>query len=374
MKKKNVAFVISELSFFKSHRLDLCEELSKEFNVYVITDLNDSDFKYNGIEFLNLRKRSSKGFLLSSISFLRYLFDLNRLLKKRNFATIFFVTLELSIAGCITSINTNKKIINVISGTETLFSKKNTFNQLKKTTIKFVFKLSNLLGRQEFVFQNKHDYLDFKNKLGFRGKLRLISGNGINVEKIPYKERTKTNRIKILLASKLLKNKGIYAYIRAINLYKDQFNQNCDFFLAGEMDYGHPNSISRDCYSDILNNSHVTYLGELSQEEYRDILVEYEILVLPSLREGLPLSLVEGMLSGMPIITTDVPGCSDCVHNYVNGILVPHGDDQALADAFNFFDKNKEKIEAYGSQSRLIAINNFSLAPIANQYKKIIHE
>ena len=85
-------------------------------------------------------------------------------------------------------------------------------------------------------------------------------------------------------------------------------------------------------------------------------MVEYEILVLPSLREGLPLSLVEGMLSGMPIITTDVPGCSDCVHNYVNGILVPHGDDQALADAFNFFDKNKEKIEAYGSQSRLIAI------------------
>ncbi len=61
--------------------------------------------------------------------------------------------------------------------------------------------------------------------------------------------------------------------------------------------------------------------------------VNADLFVLPTYIEGYPTVVLEALAAGLPVITSDVPGCRDIVRNNVNGLLVPAGDVVAFADA-----------------------------------------
>ena len=75
----------------------------------------------------------------------------------------------------------------------------------------------------------------------------------------------------------------------------------------------------------------VTFLGERS--DVPELLEACDVFVLPSLYEGLPLSILEAMAAGRPVVATDIPGTRQAVHDGRTGLLVPPGDDAALATA-----------------------------------------
>lgn len=58
-----------------------------------------------------------------------------------------------------------------------------------------------------------------------------------------------------------------------------------------------------------------------------------DLLVLPTYREGFPVTVMEAASMGLPVVATRVPGCVDAVQDGVTGTLVPSRDSQALADA-----------------------------------------
>ena len=64
----------------------------------------------------------------------------------------------------------------------------------------------------------------------------------------------------------------------------------------------------------------IHYLGP--KDDIRPDMARADVYVLPSYREGLPMTILEAMAMGKPIITTDVPGCNACVDHGVNGWLV----------------------------------------------------
>jgi glycosyltransferase involved in cell wall biosynthesis len=64
-----------------------------------------------------------------------------------------------------------------------------------------------------------------------------------------------------------------------------------------------------------------------------DFMAAMDIFVLPSLSEGIPMALLEAMTLGTPVVAASVGGIPEVIRHRVNGLLVPAGDDQALADA-----------------------------------------
>lgn len=68
-------------------------------------------------------------------------------------------------------------------------------------------------------------------------------------------------------------------------------------------------------------------------DDVTDLLAAADLFVLPSYEEGMSLSLLEAMAAGVPVVATDIPGNRVLVTHQQHGLLVPRGDEQALATA-----------------------------------------
>jgi glycosyltransferase involved in cell wall biosynthesis len=76
----------------------------------------------------------------------------------------------------------------------------------------------------------------------------------------------------------------------------------------------------------------VKFLGYKSQAEVREQMQLTDIFVLPSFAEGVPVSLMEAMAAGVPVVATQIAGVSELVDNGVSGYIVPPGDPKSLAE------------------------------------------
>ena len=85
------------------------------------------------------------------------------------------------------------------------------------------------------------------------------------------------------------------------------------------------------------------------------------MFVLPSYREGTSRAILEAMACGLPIVTTDVPGCKEPVSHDINGKIVPPRDVSSLSDAMIYFIDNPTEIPKMGQQSREIVEKKYDV-------------
>ena len=90
---------------------------------------------------------------------------------------------------------------------------------------------------------------------------------------------------------------------------------------------------------------------------YKDI----DVVCLPSWRESFPKVLMEAASLGLPVITTDVPGCRDAIIKNVTGILVPVKDEIKLANAIKKLFEDVNLRNKMGKANRELAIEKFDL-------------
>lgn len=102
-------------------------------------------------------------------------------------------------------------------------------------------------------------------------------------------------------------------------------------------------------------------------------LAEASIFVLPSLFEGFPNALCEAMASGLPAIATDCPhGPADIIQDGKNGLLVPVGDDAALAQALTTLMSNKAQREYLGRHASEIT-SRFAVDNVLDMWEDLIN-
>ncbi len=101
---------------------------------------------------------------------------------------------------------------------------------------------------------------------------------------------------------------------------------------------------------DPLLSTRIRLLGY--REDVPELLRAADIFVLPSHREGLPMSIIEAMLSGLPVVATDIRGSREQVVPGETGEIVPVGDPAALAAALNRLAADPPLRQAYGAAAR----------------------
>lgn len=377
MKDKKLCFVIPSFNFFKTHRADLVKKLTTHYEMHVITDVSMAskhemnEFSMQNIKIHHLQARNGS---MSLKSYFQYFSSLKKKIDSLNLDYIFYTTLEISFFGALLNnfINIKKSFFLVTGVGSTFYSNKLKY-RIFRVVQKIVFKICALNNNYLFIFQNNDD-LKLFTKRGFANKKSsiVIPGNGINTSQFPFFSRDYLQDPIFLFASKLLISKGVEEYLGAAR-YLINKNLSAKFLIAGKYNKAEPDSISPSSYAALQNDSQVTYLGELSYEQMSEAFNNSTIFVLPSYGEGLPKVLLEAAATGLPLITTDVPGCRDCIENEKNGKLIKPRNCNELKDAMeSFILTDVNTMHEYSKKSSFIVNNKFSLDVVAEKYIGLI--
>ena len=247
-------------------------------------------------------------------------------------------------------------IINSITGLGHLFIDTGARTRLLRTIASVLYRIS--LRRTQAIFENPEDRDIFiQNRLLKAEQSHPILGTGVDVEKF-HPSGEKNGVPVVLFSSRMLVTKGLMEFVEATRLLKEKGIQ-ARFALAGRTDPGNPASLSEQ-QIDVWKES-----GLLEWWGWRDdmpsTLAQADIFCLPSYREGVPNALLEATASGLPIVTTDVPGCRDVVTHGLNGLLVPVRNVPILAEALETLLSNPQLRNNMGIAGREIAVNQFGL-------------
>lgn len=132
---------------------------------------------------------------------------------------------------------------------------------------------------------------------------------------------------------------------------------------------GTQHSILREEIENLRLESSISLLGERS--DIPELLADADIYLSTSHREGLPLSILEGMAAELPVISTDVGGCSDIVND--NGILIRDNDQVALEAAMVKMALDNNKRKQMGCISKRIAME-YDVSSCAKKYLSIYED
>lgn len=234
--------------------------------------------------------------------------------------------------------------VNAVTGMGYVFSDDGWHARALRPVVRNLMKAALGGPGSRLILQNNDDRAAFiAAGLSSEDRTHLILGSGVNTERFQPQVRERNGAVmKVLLASRLLWDKGIREYIEASRLLRDEALR-VEFLLAGSPDLGNPGSVPQSQIRKWQESGSVTYLGHIS--DMPRLLSEIDVAVLPSYREGVPRSLLEAASCGLPIITTDAPGSREVVINGVNGILVPVRDAPALAAAVRYlYERPAERL------------------------------
>ncbi|SDX93167.1 Glycosyltransferase involved in cell wall bisynthesis [Lutibacter oricola] len=260
--------------------------------------------------------------------------------------------------------------VNNISGLGTLFIKKSFSTYLAKVLYKISQKKASLV-----FFQNSDDFNLFTtSNIVKKEKCRIIPGSGVDTTVFISKEGVSknSNNFEFLFIGRLLYDKGIREYVTAAKNIKKRY-PNAVFNILGPLYAKNATAVTKETLDAWVENSVVNYLGET--DNVKEFMQVTNCVVLPSYREGLSKVLIEASSIGVPIITTNVPGCRDVVVDNVTGFLckVKDSKDLELKMEKMLLASDKER-SIMGVNARKRAINTFDINIIINHYKNAIND
>jgi colanic acid/amylovoran biosynthesis glycosyltransferase len=160
---------------------------------------------------------------------------------------------------------------------------------------------------------------------------------GLSLEKYHYRPPREQVR-RIFCAARLSPEKGHAFLIRAMKLLVDQGHQ-LELRLAGD---GPRKEQLTNLANELGISDRIRFLGFLTEDEVIRELQDADLFVLPSFVEGLPVSAMEAMAIGVPVIATNIAGTSELIEDGRAGLLVRPSDSVALADAVVRMIKNHD--------------------------------
>lgn len=195
---------------------------------------------------------------------------------------------------------------------------------------------------------NREAWVSAQLKYGRQASQIQFVPNG--AEKQFFAERTYPTKspLRLLYVGTWLDRKGVYYLADAFRLLVRQNTPVC-LTIAG---CGNSERQVKSLFPpEVRDRIHVAPFVE--RDRMPAIYSEHDIFVFPSLVEGMPLTLLEAMAGGMPVVTTDTSGMTDVVEDGFNGLLVPPANAELLADAIERICGSADLRKQLGQAARI---------------------
>lgn len=267
-----------------------------------------------------------------------------------------------SIAGKLTGVPT---ICNV-SGLGTVFLVSGWSGRFALNLYRFAFAYSTFI-----FFQNSDDKELFQTFVKLKpDKVGLLPGSGINLERFGYTDPLISTPTKALMIGRVIEEKGVRDFVEAARILRTA-NVAVEFTLVGKIDEEHSRCISKMEVDGWVAEGLINYLPHY--DGIQDLISKYELVVLPSYREGTPRTLLEGAALGKPLLATNVPGCKEVILDGVNGFLFEVQNPTSLADKVKLYMAlNDHEKTQLGINSRKLVEDKFDENYIIEAYKETI--
>jgi glycosyltransferase involved in cell wall biosynthesis len=208
-------------------------------------------------------------------------------------------------------------------------------------------------------------------------KIHLIA-NGIDLNDFVMTDEGKRRRMRqqwnigegkiIGVIARLSDVKGISILIKAIPLVLKEI-PSARLLIAGQ---GPEESNLRKLTQDLSLSAYVRFENTIGQTA--DLLPVFDVFVMPSLMEGLGLSVIEAQACGIPVVASRVGGLVDLIQDGSSGYLVSSGDEKLLAGRIIEMLNNPDKAMAMAQQARRNVEQHFSASRMVTETIKIYEQ
>ena len=301
--------------------------------------------------------------------------NLRKIIKNLNSEDIVHVfTLKSGLLFAFANLFRNNKTKNIltITGLGYLFS-----DSFKAKILKILlsFFITHLINKNfDFLmYQNIEDQKTFNNYSKYIGESYIIPTSGITVKELEIKKEYRNSNLKIIMATRLINDKGIFEYLELANLMKDS---DFKFYLAGDVDKGNPDSLSKSELDEIKNNNYLNYLGHI---DIKKELHNYDINIVMSKYEGSSRILLESLYIGLICLSNNIPGTIELGSKFSNSFFIDDNNIREFKEKLNeivnydvFLDDAQNSFFGKGAEYNRELINkNYTSVKIATAYNKI---
>lgn len=219
---------------------------------------------------------------------------------------------------------------------------------------------------QKVFFVNEDDKREFETlKLISKKQALVVNGIGVDLAKFSYRP-VDTNSNSFIMVARMLKTKGTIEYCKCAEIVKQTIPEASFLYLGGE------GSIRISDIQEYIDKGYINYIGNVF--DVRPYIESSLMMLLPSYREGKPMSIMEAEAMGRGVITTNNIGCRDTVIDGYNGFLVDHLNYQQMANQCIKVLSDKTIAENLGKNARLFAEQNFDQKKINEFILEAINE
>jgi glycosyltransferase involved in cell wall biosynthesis len=370
---RKLMFVVNDAAFFLSHRLPIAEAARQQgYEVHVavpparreVRRIREAGFVFHPIDLSRRGARIDRE--VAAIG------ELVTLYREAAPDIVHHVTIKPVLYGGIAArVAEVPAVVSAVSGLGYVFLARGPQAAARRWAVCQLYRQAFLHGNCRVIFQNPDDVKTFTEEgLIRQGQQALIRGAGADL-KVYFPTPEPPGVPMVVLASRMLWDKGVAEFVRAAHFLKAQ-EIDARFVLVGDTDDGNPAAVPRSVLEQWHEQGHVEWWGY--QKDIAAIFQKAHLVCLPSYREGLPKVLIEAAGCGRAIVTTDVPGCREVVRHQDNGLLVPARDAPALARALRRVILDGGLRRRMGHRSREIAEADFSIETVVSQTLDLYRE
>jgi glycosyltransferase involved in cell wall biosynthesis len=164
-----------------------------------------------------------------------------------------------------------------------------------------------------------------------------------------------TDICNFLFLGKICDNKGIFDLIDVISKNKKKYVHRMNLYIGGEGEVARLKKIISEYKLDDI----IKYVGFVSGERKVELLNKSHVYILPSYIEGLPISILEAMSYHLPVISTNVGGIPEILHDGVEGLVVEPGNRREIAEAIDAIISSEKIRNEMGCNGFKESINHF---------------